>query len=191
MGEPIGQPNSKHSSSVSYARRYSIIALTFCWLIGTSAAFRSTDLRGPKAFQNAIGGLVLGLVGTGILSLFIVLPAFVVGRAKDKSEQQKQSLESDASAFKRIGINGFTELMYWAGQGDVERATSLLDNGAIVNAQDEKGGTALLYAALNAHQEIVSLLIAHGADPSIAAMNGLTPRSAAERHKEKGITLTF
>jgi hypothetical protein len=183
------EPNLKRASTMSHTKKYSLVALVFCWLVGTSAAFKSVDLRGPKAFQNAIGGVVLGLVGTGILALFIVLPAFVVGRAKDRSVQKKRLLASEASAFERIGTNGFTELMYLAGQGDVEKAKSLLDTGLNVNAQDEMGGTALLYAAMNAQQDMVSLLVAYGADPSIAAKNGLTARRAAENHRKKGIAL--
>src|ERR1051326_6716013 len=44
--------------------------------------------------------------------------------------------------------------------GDVERITSLLDQGANPNARDEEGLTPLFHA----HEEVMDLLIARGAD---------------------------
>jgi ankyrin repeat protein len=56
----------------------------------------------------------------------------------------------------------------------------MLAFGAVVDAADEDGVTALFVAALQGRTEIVRMLLEHGADPSRAAFNGVTPREAAE-----------
>jgi len=56
------------------------------------------------------------------------------------------------------------ELLEAIMDGDIERAKSLIDAGADVNARDIDGWTPLMYAALNGHTEIVELLIESGAD---------------------------
>ncbi len=48
--------------------------------------------------------------------------------------------------------------------GDVEKVKDLLTNGAEVDVRDENGMTPLLLAAKKGNSEIVSLLLAHGAD---------------------------
>lgn len=52
-------------------------------------------------------------------------------------------------------------------QGDLATTTSLLDQGADVNAKFRYGATALFKAAERGHTEIVKLLLARGADVSV------------------------
>ena len=63
----------------------------------------------------------------------------------------------------------------------------LLVNGADVNARNEQGGTALLIAILNKQRAMVSLLLEHGADASIASNKGLTPLKLASNIKHEEI----
>ncbi|MDH4457977.1 MAG: ankyrin repeat domain-containing protein [Nevskia sp.] len=60
----------------------------------------------------------------------------------------------------------------------------LLDAGANVNAQNDRGITALYFAAATGHEAQVKLLLARGADFKIASKTGWTPLRIA---KVKGI----
>src|SRR5687767_15717179 len=51
--------------------------------------------------------------------------------------------------------------------GDVAVVTSLLDQGADVNAKFRYGTTALFKAAERGHTAVVKVLLARGADPSV------------------------
>ncbi|HTC53297.1 MAG TPA: ankyrin repeat domain-containing protein [Steroidobacteraceae bacterium] len=60
---------------------------------------------------------------------------------------------------------GQTALMVVARSGNVESAKLLLDAGATVDAREQWGNqTALMWAAAEAHPEMIKLLIAHHAD---------------------------
>lgn len=59
---------------------------------------------------------------------------------------------------------------------DIERVRQLLDMGADVNFQDEDGGWTPLHNAVNiSREDIVDLLLRHGADPCLRKNNGATP----------------
>ena len=73
------------------------------------------------------------------------------------------------------------ELLEAIMDGDIERAKSLIDAGADVNARDIDGWTPLMYAALNGHTEIVELLIESGADVNAEDNNGQTVLMFATR----------
>ena len=63
--------------------------------------------------------------------------------------------------------------------GEVDAVRRLLELGLPVDATDAQGCTALLRAAGGGHRGVVELLLAHGADPRLAARSGATPLSAA------------
>lgn len=63
--------------------------------------------------------------------------------------------------------------------GDADAVRRLLELGLAVDAVDSQGCTALLRAAGGGHRALVDLLLAHGADPQLAAHSGATPLSAA------------
>ena len=56
-----------------------------------------------------------------------------------------------------------------------------------VNAADDEGYTALHAAAFTGQQQIVELLIAHGAAINAVAGHGITPRALAAREKQAAI----
>jgi hypothetical protein len=70
-----------------------------------------------------------------------------------------------------FGQNSKSELndKFWEAvrQGDLALVTSLLDQGADVNAKFRYGATALFKAAERGHTEIVKLLLARGADVTV------------------------
>ncbi len=70
--------------------------------------------------------------------------------------------------------------------GDADAVRRLLDLDLPVDALDSQGCSALLRAAGGGHRAVVDLLLARGADSSLAAGSGATPLSAAVsmRHTE-------
>ena len=63
--------------------------------------------------------------------------------------------------------NRHTALMYVAGSDKVKFARILLDSGAVVNAQNNDGNTALRIAYKNRSLCVFNLLLERGADPCI------------------------
>jgi hypothetical protein len=74
-----------------------------------------------------------------------------------------------------------------AAQGDVARATSLLDQGAVIDARDEAGRTPLMLAVTQGQLEIVRLLLTRGADPNTADNAGHTPLQQARQQNSREI----
>jgi uncharacterized protein len=71
---------------------------------------------------------------------------------------------------------GMTALLLAARQGELESVKALLDSGADINQTGEGDHTTpLLIAAINGRFDLARFLLAHGADPRIAAANGVTP----------------
>ena len=71
-------------------------------------------------------------------------------------------------------------LMQAAADGDLSKVNELLKQEN-VNAQDNSGGTALLYAVRNRRRQIVRTLVAAGANPHLATSNGTSAVSLASR----------
>jgi ankyrin repeat protein len=75
---------------------------------------------------------------------------------------------------------GMTPLLYAARQGYIDAARILLDAGVEVNAR--KGGdhaSVLLVATVNGQFDLASMLLDRGANPNLAAENGVAPLYAA------------
>jgi CubicO group peptidase (beta-lactamase class C family) len=70
---------------------------------------------------------------------------------------------------RRLGPSSFSRLLTDnAGRGNLDNVNVLLANGADVNARIDPGVTALHVAQIKGRQELVRLLLEHGADSSIA-----------------------
>lgn len=63
-------------------------------------------------------------------------------------------------------IRGFLSLHRASVQGELAIAKALIRAGADVNAGMQNGGKPMWYAAANHHEDVCSLLLAHGADPN-------------------------
>jgi ankyrin repeat protein len=69
-----------------------------------------------------------------------------------------------------------TRLMYAARAGNVARVLWLLARGAQTELKDERGWTALVWAAFSGHDEVVQALVAAGADVHArAGATSITP----------------
>jgi ankyrin repeat protein len=87
---------------------------------------------------------------------------------------------------------GATVLMNAAHSGNLEMVEALLSAGAEVDAKDELGWTALMKACHNADldrgfPEIVTRLIAAGADPNVNITYGIRPLMLAAGYGEAGV----
>ena len=75
---------------------------------------------------------------------------------------------------------GLTPLLFSVRQGHLEGVTLLLDAGAGVNTVSGADKTSpLLMAVINGHFDVADYLLAHGANPTLASENGVTPLYAA------------
>lgn len=74
-----------------------------------------------------------------------------------------------------------------AQKGDSKAVHTLLEKGAPVDAQDEKGLTALHYGAMSGHGSVVALLTGHGADVNATSPDGWTPLHHAVFHGNREI----
>lgn len=106
-------------------------------------------------------------------------------------ERVRDLLANGADANVRDAF-GATALMNAAHGGNLEMVESLLAAGAEVDAKDELGWTALMKACYNADldrgfPEIVSRLIAAGADPNARITYGIRPLMLAAGYGEAGV----
>lgn len=65
-----------------------------------------------------------------------------------------------------------TPLLVLASKGEMQSILELLATGTNVNATDNRGGTALMYAAMNKHIDVVRILLERGADPNLTTNKG-------------------
>ncbi len=89
----------------------------------------------------------------------------------------RKALAGNPSAAKARGAAGITPLMYAVLYGDTAAMRLLLEKGADVNARNDAGASALLWAADNL--EKTRLLLEHGADVSAVSEEGRTALLAA------------
>lgn len=71
-------------------------------------------------------------------------------------------------------------LMYAAKEGQTAVVEKLLNHGANPNIPDKVGYTPIWWAAFRQNDDVVRLLIDHGADVDVAGMNGKTARDMIE-----------
>ena len=74
-------------------------------------------------------------------------------------------------------------------RGRVEIVHAFLEKGASENARDEKGGSALHWAAGRGDVKVAELLLARGADPGAQDGSGRTPLDVAEARAKTEVAL--
>ncbi|MEP7354558.1 MAG: ankyrin repeat domain-containing protein, partial [Acidobacteriota bacterium] len=79
----------------------------------------------------------------------------------------------------RLSLGEWTPLMYTARDGAMSAGAVLIERGALVNAVDPDGTTALVLAIINYHYDFAAMLLEHGADPNLADTTGMGALYAA------------
>ncbi|HSF83005.1 MAG TPA: ankyrin repeat domain-containing protein [Anaerolineales bacterium] len=101
-------------------------------------------------------------------------------------EMTKKFLKTDSSLISARGAHGLPLMYYVAIRGNQEIARFLLEQGADINAG--RGGNSALHGAVNFNQsEMVTWLLANGADANALDYNGKTPLQLAEENTQTEI----
>jgi hypothetical protein len=74
-----------------------------------------------------------------------------------------------------------TALRSAAASGDASQTALLLDQGAVLDARDELGRTALMLAVMQNRPDVARLLLDRGADPNVADNSGRSPLQQAKQ----------
>lgn len=101
--------------------------------------------------------------------LMIVMVILLTGCSTNTSSSQSLSNESNSDEKRVEGMN--QQLIASAEKGDVDHVLKLLQDGADINATDERGRTAVMAATYNNKVEAVKALIQKGADIDIRDEN--------------------
>lgn len=113
-------------------------------------------------------------------SLFLVpgliyarTPLELAVRAKNVKRVEKLLAEgADPNGIDENSVWGMTPLSAAGRYGAVKAAAVLLDHGADPNLRDDSGSTALLWAIKQGHEDMVPLLLKHGAKTEMATDDG-------------------
>lgn len=89
-----------------------------------------------------------------------------------KTAEFQRLVTASPKSVNAKGRDGWTPLMYAALYGNVESIRLLLDSDALVNAANDAGGTALMYAVDDLAK--TQLLLERGADPNLRSGEGRT-----------------
>lgn len=141
----------------------------YVWIVICSVAM---FIFSPKRSQDPIAAAIISIT-TGFLLLVVVLVFdFVVTPIRKKLT---------VNATKKLTTQrGMPEISMAAADGDDNRIADLLVAGADVDQSDAKGGTALMYAAINDRRSTVRLLLKSGADPAKKNQQGKTAKDIAK-----------
>lgn len=103
--------------------------------------------------------------------------------ARDLSGSQLEAVLDRSPNLELRDAYGQTPLMYAAGSNTSDSVSKLLFAGANPDALSEARWTPLMYAARNLeHPEVITVLLAAGADPSLVNTDGQTAKAIALAH---------
>lgn len=134
--------------------------------------------------QKIIIGSILGLL---IISFYIWSTVLNMVNESNIDKLIPSFLSNNA---EKIDEHGWTPLMHASWDGDLEKASLLIEEGANVNMIDENGNTPLHLAVEEGHFSLVKLLIESGA---LASLNKLTDYNESPLYlaAENGSTYIF
>lgn len=82
----------------------------------------------------------------------------------------------------KAAVNDFDQIHSLILDSNHKQLKQLLNHGADVNAVDENGNTALLFASKIGDRKVIDLLIEKGADVNMSNATGTTPLMIASKH---------
>lgn len=140
-------------AQVNVCNQEGITALDIALLHGFDEAARQLSAAGAK--KNAIK-----------VKDAPKFPEIVERLAADQFSEQSNNAPSEWTLPMMLAYRGQTETL---------RQLLLTDKDEAVNLTDKTGKTALHLAAMQGNEDVVSLLLAHGANPNIADNSGALP----------------
>lgn len=134
--------------------------------------------------QKILIGSIIGLL---IISFYIWSTVF---NMVNESTINKLVSSFSSNNADQIDEHGWNPLMHASWEGDLEKASLLIDEGANVNMADKSGYTPLHLAVQEGHFSLVKLLIESGA---LASLNKLTSDNESPLYlaAENGYTYIF
>lgn len=100
-------------------------------------------------------------------------------------------IEAGADVNRLSGDRGYSPLMDAAQKGDIAMVKLLLDNGAKSDLQSKDGQTALIICAGRGDTEMAAMLVAHGSDPTIKDLLGMSASGYAKLFKNEKLMDLF
>lgn len=144
-------------------RNSAIVLCTFALFVGLL-----TGCLQPKADSNSLASNKMAQVAE-------IDPVQWYETVRWQSVDAVKALLEKGADPDQIFFSGETALHLAVEQGNYTVAELLLAFGADVNAQERKEGfTPLMYAAIKDDRKMLKLLTSHGADPTVADVDGYT-----------------
>ena len=130
-----------------------------------SCSFDGCDMTGASCKgATFIGCSFVGATGTDCLGQAALRGCTFTDMDADKRmKNTKTYTQTLSETWKQVILDGY--LLRAAEAGDVEKAKTLLNSGAKIDAWDEEGWTPLIWAADKGNADVVRLLLDRGADP--------------------------
>ncbi len=162
--------------------------LTVEWLINAGLDPLAADRSGNTALSMALGASDASTLAVMVKASEAASRALITEHAQTVLEEGMTAvveilLERGWSPHATLG-NGWTPLAVAASRNHVALMERLLSVGTPVNAtfvlNDVAGVTPLMLAAVNGHEEAVSILLNGGADRTMQASNGASAWALAE-----------
>lgn len=100
-------------------------------------------------------------------------------RSREMAFSRQKFGDGRSARFTVLPRGGWTALMFAARQNAPSAVRALATAGAVLDATDPDGTTALTLSVINAHYDLAALLLDLGADPNVGDSTGMTPLYAA------------
>src|SRR5262245_17024121 len=164
----------------------STVVLIFWVAADQRRQIRERDLLAAAA-QGNLGRMTELLGGVDVDARLESGGETALHRAASRGHLQAARLLLDRGAkVDAADGEGVTPLVLAAYRGHTDVVKLLLERGAYVNAQERRNGlSSLSHAVGRGDKELVAVLVAHGADPSLKSADG---RTALERAEANGVT---
>lgn len=140
------------------------------FLINQGAEVDRADSVGITALVKAAGGCHVDIAGVLLENGASVTPDVVMAASIHRHPGIIELLnryKTDTSSPDIRPGKEESAVVKMASEGNLEGIKKFLSGGGNVNAQDNEGGTALLWASRKGHGEICRFLLESGADPDI------------------------